>query len=335
MANYTIKAVALQDLLISGPDPFSSDASANFDAASYRTTITVPKDADWTSLMVHDDEGNFHDSDSDQELVAPTGFAGSIWSTGTDVAIEYSYVIRPLGATDPAEDITIFALQLDGHVVGMTATAGLERGAAYEIIYVGSQDPTVAYSQLVVCFAEGTGIVTPSGRRPADALRAGDLVDTLDHGPLPLAWVGHHEVAGEGGGRPVRVAPGALDNDETLILSQQHCMLMRPGPDREGEVPVPVKALVGRPGISWAPCERITYHHLLLDGHQVIFAGGAPVESMYPGPMALWAVPESGRRQIEALFPGVTTGAVIWPFARPLIRPGQWARQACRVPAQT
>ncbi len=40
-----------------------------------------------------------------------------------------------------------------------------------------------------VCFANCTQIDTPRGPRIVEALRMGDLVDTLDHGPRPVRWV--------------------------------------------------------------------------------------------------------------------------------------------------
>jgi hypothetical protein len=78
-----------------------------------------------------------------------------------------------------------------------------------------------------------------------------------------------------------------------LVVSQQHRLLIsskiteRVAGDRE--VLVAAKKLVGwRPGISIEDdLGRVTYRHVLLDSHQIIFAEGTPTESLLTGPMAL------------------------------------------------
>ncbi|TCP41795.1 Hint domain-containing protein [Rhodovulum marinum] len=323
MATYTLKAVALGDLIVSGPEPFASNTSTSSDAISARSTITLPSGAEWTELLIDDTDGGATPfEDTDQGLAAPADFNGTSWPSGIDVENEYSYVIRPVGSTDPAEEITIYVLQFDnGSVEGITATAGLQRDVPYEIIS-GDSSPEASYSDLVICFAEGTRIATPDGPRPVQALRPGDLVETRDAGAQPPAWVGRQVVPGRGAVAPVRIAPGALGNTAPLILSPQHRVLLVADAD---DILLPVKALIGRPGIARMTVPRIAYHHLLLGAHHVIFAEGAAVESMYPGPMALAALGGLQRAAILALFPDLARGAV-WPPARPLVRPGQWRR---------
>lgn len=333
MAVYEFAAIGIDNLIVTGPDPFSSDASRNTGAIAAGTTLQIAPGGGWTQLSVDDDEGHLHDGDSAQDLTEPVIFNGAYWRTGTEIEGEYSYVIRPDGSSGPADDITIYVLEFDGHVQGIAADAPLEDGVIYRIVSGGSDDPSVPYRDLMVCFTRGTTIATPSGPRPVHALRAGDMVLTMDNGPVPLAWVGRQVAQGDGPAMPVRVEAGALDNHAPLTLSQQHRVFLRtdeavalpPG----SEVLVPVKALVGWPGIDWAPCERVRYYHLLFRSHQVIFANGAPVESMYPGPMALKSLRPRDRAALAALFPEIAEGTVDWPTARPAIRPGRWAR-LCR-----
>lgn len=331
MAIYTIKAVALSDLIVSGPDPFSGDTGTNSSAITNHSTIRLPSGTDWRALSISDsDTGSGAFDDTDQELASSVSFNGRSWSAGIDVEAEYSYVLRPVGSTDPADYVTIYVLQFDGGAVqGITANKGLARDVTYEIIS-GNGSPAASYSDLVICLAEGTEIATPKGPRPVEDLREGDRVETLDNGARPLAWVGRRQVAGRGPTAPVEVAAGALGNARTLVLSPQHRVLVRACPGLglpEGaEVLVPVKALVGRPGIEVVERPGIVYCHLLFAGHEVIFAAGAPVESLYPGPMALKALRGKDRAAIRACFPELAQGRIPWPPARPLIRPGQWVR---------
>ena len=48
---------------------------------------------------------------------------------------------------------------------------------------------------------------------------------------------------------------------------------------------------------------QIDYFHILLDGHEVIFAENAPTESLYPGSFALDTLPDETKVELRALFP--------------------------------
>jgi hypothetical protein len=133
------------------------------------------------------------------------------------------------------------------------------------------------------CFLGGTRVRTPDGEIAMEDLEIGDLVDTLN-GPLPVKWIGrqrfkkaaaswHWSVA------PIRVARFALDDQyptRDLYLSPKHCLFV------DG-VLIPVEHLVN--GRSVAPAqmddsEVIEYFHIELETHEVIFAEGAPAETL-------------------------------------------------------
>jgi hypothetical protein len=60
-------------------------------------------------------------------------------------------------------------------------------------------------------------------------------------------------------------------------------------------------ALAGMRGVRIARGVRsITYHHLLLEHHSILSAAGAPVETMYPGRLALAAFSPAARLAIAA-----------------------------------
>lgn len=160
---------------------------------------------------------------------------------------------------------------------------------------------------LVLCFARGTLIETPDGPRYVETLRAGDLVNTLDDGPQPLAWAGGERVAGTGPNAPVHIRAGALGNIRDLTVSQNHRMLLR-GPEAEllfgmSEVLVAAKHLVDGSAIRIVEQDVVQYFHLLFEKHQIIFAEGCPAESLHLGQEALKTVGAASRDEIVSLFP--------------------------------
>lgn len=173
----------------------------------------------------------------------------------------------------------------------------------------------------VVCFAAGTTIDTPRGPRPVEALRAGDLVTTLDAGPQALLWSGRSTVSATGRLTPVVFEPGAIGNTRRLIVSPQHCIHVS-GAETEllsGEREVLVRAahLVGMPGIHriFDP-PTVHYHHLLFARHHLVIAEGVPSESLFPGPHAMAALSPENRARVLHL---IGDPACYGPMARPVL----------------
>jgi hypothetical protein len=178
----------------------------------------------------------------------------------------------------------------------------------------------------IICFASGTQIATPQGPRKIEDINPGDLVLTADHGPQPVRWHGRKSVRGVGDLAPVRFGAGTIGNDQPLLVSPQHRVLI--DDYRSGlyfgddEVLVAAKALLGACDVTAQPCARITYHHLLFDRHEVIWAEGAAVESYFPGDTSINGLEEAARAELFALFPELRshTGAFA-QTARPTIAP--------------
>lgn len=136
------------------------------------------------------------------------------------------------------------------------------------------------------CILRGTRISTGRGEMPIEEIVPGDLVRTA-RGLMEVRWVGRQTVDLSGGARgpvlqgtlPVRIRQHALDGclpRADLLVSPGHALLV------DG-VLIPAVELVN--GVSIAPIEpgspaAAEYYHLLLDTHEVLFAEGAPVESL-------------------------------------------------------
>lgn len=180
------------------------------------------------------------------------------------------------------------------------------------------------------CFATGTLIDTATGPRPVETLRAGDRVETRDHGAQALLWAGTCRVDAarldlQPNLRPVRIAAGALAPRcpaSDLVLSPQHRVLVRSSIALRmfdtPEVLVAVKHLVGLPGIEvLVPPGGVGYHHLLFAGHEVVRSDGAWTESLFLGPQAMKGLDPSARREVMALFPELAArGAMPEPARR-------------------
>lgn len=168
----------------------------------------------------------------------------------------------------------------------------------------------------VPCFGAGTMIATPDGPRLIETLKVGDLVLTADHGPQAIRWIKARRVhrwalAAAERLRPVRIRAGALGAgcpQRDLLVSQQHRMLVRSRIAERmfeaAEVLVAARHLIGLPGIEIAgDVAEVTYLHFLCDRHEVVYANGAPTESLYAGPVAMKALGEAAAAEILGLFP--------------------------------
>ena len=177
----------------------------------------------------------------------------------------------------------------------------------------------------IICFVEGTRILTPGGEVAIEDLRVGDLVVTRDHGPQPLRWRARRRVVGQGRFAPIRFAPGALGNSRALLVSPQHRMLLSSARNSlyftSRETLAAACHLTGAPGVARASCAFVTYHHLLFDRHEIIFAQGAPSESFHPGTGGIDALEARAREELFALFPALRSAPDgFGPAARPALK---------------
>jgi hypothetical protein len=171
----------------------------------------------------------------------------------------------------------------------------------------------------IPCFARGTPILTPSGERPVEDIRAGDLVLTEGSGPQPVIWAGHRalgprDLDRQPELRPIHFATGSIGNNRPLRLSPQHAIAIRL-PDGKG-VLARARHLSDAvlPGVRVARGVRaVTYHHLLLPRHAVLWAAGARAESFYPGPEAMRMLGEAQRISVIAALRATLADEVALP----------------------
>jgi hypothetical protein len=208
---------------------------------------------------------------------------------GSDVVNSYpgdTVTIRVNGVDIRYRGIT-FYLANGQRVFTPTDGQVLQDGIFIRSTFVQGQGPLNVPGQLVpTCFTPGALILTPGGERPVEDLRPGDLVTTRDRGPCPVLWAGGQEVDGTGDFAPVLIRTGALGNRRDLLVSPQHRMMIR-GWRAElfaglPEAMVAAVHLVNGRTVVRAPRPLVTYLHVMLERHEIVFAEGAETESLDP-----------------------------------------------------
>jgi hypothetical protein len=163
------------------------------------------------------------------------------------------------------------------------------------------------FEKIIICFVRGTLLDTPNGPKAVEELEIGDLVDTLDHGPQEIRWIGRRMVPAVGKFAPVRIKKGALGNRRDLLVSPQHRMLLTGCQMEllfgEEQVLATAKSLVDDHSILIQPGGLVEYHHIMFDQHEIVFAEGAPSESFYSGDQAINSLSEATRDELFDLFP--------------------------------
>lgn len=174
----------------------------------------------------------------------------------------------------------------------------------------------------VICFTPGTRIRTAEGDVAVEDIREGDRIQTKDNGLQEVRWIGQKRVTGARlyalpELRPVRLRSGALGKDRPdgdLLVSPAHRMLVKGQKARalfgENEVLVAARDLIDDRFITRdRSVSCVTYIHLLLDQHQVVFANNLETESFLPEDEAIAAVEQAQRDRLLSEMPDLSMGA--------------------------
>lgn len=255
------------------------------------------------TLFAEDGSGNLEGGGGADEIHAGLNTSFVNGGNGNDT------LIVPKGST-----VTPFFPGATGGTVDLP-------GGANSFTYTNIENVEIA------CFTEGTMIRTPGGERAIETLQVGDLVETLDHGPQPIRWIGSRSVAGRGRHAPIRFAPGTIGNDRPVKVSPQHrvllsgwrCELLFHAP----EVLCAARHLCDGDRIHAAPCDQVTYIHLMFERHEIVFCENAPMESFFAGNHILQA-DHACYDELIGIFPEIADGDSIAP-ARPFVRHAEGA----------
>ena len=172
----------------------------------------------------------------------------------------------------------------------------------------------------VICFTLGTMIQTPDGPKRIDELREGDMVQTKDNGPQEILWRGSRRMSGARlfvmpRLRPIRINASAFGEDlpdSSFLVSPDHKMVVRGAIAKDlfntDEVLVSAKHLINHSSISVdLDVRSVTYVHLLLPRHEVLWANGVETESFHPANTSLATLADDDRGRLLKELPTLET----------------------------
>ncbi len=226
--------------------------------------------------------------------------------------------------TNGAHSYTVSVIELGGAAppllmfVGAIPPRDTEMWVVHHTLEGAQGASTGSASGGVICFTPGTRIATPEGPRLVEHLREGDRVQTKDNGAQEIQWIGSRRMTGARlfampKLRPIRIRTSALGGgrpDAQLLVSPEHRMLVKGDVARAlfntPEVLIAAKDLINPGSISVDLTVReITYIHLLLPRHQIVWANGLETESFHPASAALSTLSDTDRLRLLARYPSL------------------------------
>lgn len=326
MANYSIFVLGESAVSLTGGVTLDGITQGDGSHLVGETMTLTSRDFERVDIRDRGSDTNFDDNDGNQRLDGTQTLFGTTYSNGTRVEAEYEFVLRDDSTGIEYRAIAVNFNNSSPSYATNEALAFVDVvppfGTPLRVVSAreGPGDfgtPSVDASQIVpVCFCGGTRIETAEGPKRVEDLLPGERVRRADGSFAVLRRVFHTGLRAEDLHRneklrPVRIMAGALGHglpQRDLLVSRQHRMLVTsPIAERmfgHRDVLVPAIKLTALPGIYVdVPIQAVDYYHLLFDAHEVIYAEGAPTESLFTGPEALKAVGAEARQEILALFP--------------------------------
>ncbi len=236
----------------------------------------------------------------------------------------------------------------DGREKYQATLVGLETGQPPMVLFIGALPPcgrdmwvvssTIGGDMVrpgtelpgTICFVPGTRLTTPDGPKLVQDLAEGDLLCTKDNGVQAIRWIGSRQITG---GRlvamphlrPIRLSADVLaqgEPDQDLTVSPDHRVLVKGAVAQAlfntDEVLVAARDLVYDRTIRVdRRCRAVSYIHLMLDRHQIVWANGVEVESFHPAGTAPEQIDPAQRAALIERFPDIRDNAHAYgDFAR-------------------
>jgi hypothetical protein len=166
-----------------------------------------------------------------------------------------------------------------GAFFGSVALTGVESAR-------GQSVSTISPVAVHHCLLRGARVLTAKGECKVEDLAIGDLVPTMFGGVQPIQWIGHYPIKRSNPSEPwpkdacpVRIARSALAANvprTDLYVTQAHALFV-------DDVLVSAGCLVNETTITLYEARELNdleFFHIKLKNHDVIYAEGAPVETL-------------------------------------------------------
>jgi|GEM_PF-5744483 len=203
---------------------------------------------------------------------------GGISSTGTDST---GVTLTGTGSNDLLTQLHNLAVNLGGWFPGGVDNFSVTFNFTDTTTSASTEFTQYFTTSATACFTTGTRIAIPSGETAVEDLRIGDLVLTASGQAKPIKWIGRrtYPAATAAANPHVRsvlvrkdaIAPGMPHRD--LSISAMHALFI-------DDVFVPAAALIN--GVTILRNDEVapvSYVHIEMDSHDVVFADGAPTET--------------------------------------------------------
>ncbi|MGR3490929.1 MAG: Hint domain-containing protein [Shimia sp.] len=185
---------------------------------------------------------------------------------------------------------------------------------------------TRAFEETCMAFARGTLMASPSGQIAVEDLIPGDTIETVEHGPQTVLWIGSTTVVPGARGqsaetaRLTRIAAdgigyGRPTQDITLGFAARLYRPARGGlPDRLE----PIENIVDGIGtFEITPPSPLQVFHVALRRHARLIACGIELETFHPGPRAATLLRGDIRALYLSLFPHLSGLEEFGPLCLP------------------
>ncbi len=188
---------------------------------------------------------------------------------------------------DTVDALVLVELDHSGHIAAsyLLPLTTLIAKTDYSLVGIDTDTARKKLAQVAsVSFSRGTRITMASGAQVAiEDLSVGDKILSRDSGPQDIRWIGQSTARATGEFAPIRIAAGALNNVNELIVSPDHRLFIYQRTDTLGagrsELLVKARHLVNGTSITVMHGGFVDYFQLLFDTHQIIFAEGIAAES--------------------------------------------------------
>ncbi len=333
MPDYQLGIFSEDSLTLSTPlDGVTGGNGSNMDGATIVFNSYPDVIAD-----VRDNDARFQDNDGGQRLNSALTINGETIAANTVVEAEYRLVLEDSNGNQ----IEVFAVNflnsspayatIEGLGIFYPDADDLIIGATYTVVDYGETGNSAAdfEDNLLVCFCRGTNIATGFGETPVEKLKVGDEILTADNGLQKIKWIGHRVLSAEEITQKPHIAPVRIRRDtltkgvprEDTWLSPHHRVLVKSKIAKrmfsESQIFIDAKHLTKVRGIARDEKRRgVTYYHIKLNNHEVVFANGMPCESLYLGKQALGKMNKNHLREIFEIFPELSDENYKAEFAR-------------------